>query len=162
MLGGIFHPQSCRKKRSGSRLVSWHYWHSGPASVQPAMDNDKRSKVSCTLSDFVMVMVRSTLLMLSLRHFQIPNLRKNTAALRLPQGQYLRHPKQAFMSDCSINWNQKTSKSIYFVFIWSGIASLPHFVNRSQFYFTLRGVSLNSELLDWHERVDFFGNRLEF
>jgi hypothetical protein len=41
------------------------------------------------------------------------------------------------------------------VFIWSGIASFPDFVNRSQGYFTLRSVFGG---LDWHERlVDFFG-----
>ena len=94
MLSENFHPQSCRKKRSGSPLMSWHYWYSGP--VQPAMDNNKRStEVSCTLSDFVMVMVRTTLLMLSLQHFQIPNL-WNT--FRLPC-QYIRHRKQVPTSE---------------------------------------------------------------
>jgi hypothetical protein len=130
------------------------------------MDNDKKSKVSCTLSsDFVMVMVRTTLLMLSLRHFQIgtqsaqehcpstssgpvPPPFKTSVHVRL---QHQLEPKNV----------ENRAKSMYFVFIWS--ASLPHFVNRSQFYFTLRGVSsLNSGLLDCHERVDFFGNRLEF
>jgi hypothetical protein len=41
-----------------------------------------------------------------------------------------------------------------FVFIWSGIASLPDFVNRSQGYFTLRSVFGG---LDWHARVVSLG-----